>query len=141
MNNLAHITPDLPYEAKKRIRDWRAEGKFNNAFYRVIQQKPLTQCRNCADAGFIMVSFTRAGPFENVPNHRKNETITWFDGNEKAGKGWYIISQTRSYDCQHCERSKKMADEPKAPPMDPELVQVHMKETIKELAKESYLHE
>ena len=122
---MTHITPDLPIAAKEAIRKWRAEGEFNNTFYRVLQQKPMANCQNCGDAGFVMVSFTRAGPFENVPNHRIGETITWFDGNEEAGKGWYIISRTRSFDCQHCKKTTQKTDTP-VPKVDPQKVQTEI---------------
>lgn len=100
-----HVTPDLPNEAVKSVTNWKSESKFNNAFFRVIEQTSEAICKNCGDAGFVMVSFTRAGPFQDVPNHRVGETLTWFEGNQECGKGWYIITNTISYKCHHCESS------------------------------------
>ena len=108
-----HITPDLPREAKIQIKSWRSEGKYNKTFHRILEQYPNAHCKNCGDVGFIMVSFSRAGPFDSVPNNKSGEVLTWFDGNDEAGKGWYIINKTLSYPCQHCEASSKKQDAPR----------------------------
>lgn len=138
---LVHITPDLPQVALNDIKDWRSKSKFNNVYHRVVEQSPIARCRNCGDTGFILISFTRAGPFEDVPNHKVGESITWFDGDEQCGKGWYIITNTISYDCHHCERSRAKADETPKKPIDPEIVQSKMKKLVDEKASKSYLHE
>lgn len=106
-----HITPDLPRGALMEIKEWRSGSKYNNSFYRVLEQTPVAVCKNCGDSGFIMVSFTRAGPFDTLPNHKAGETITWFNGNEQSGRGWYIVVRTISYDCQHCDRLRAKKDE------------------------------
>ncbi len=116
MEHLPHITPDLPGEAKQRIKEWRGEGDFHNTFYRILQQPALVTCKNCGDAGFVMISFTRAGPFDSVPNHRFGETITYYGGSEEVGPGWYIISRTISFDCHHCIKSTQKTDVPKVSP-------------------------
>ncbi len=95
------IKPYLPEGAKQDIRDWTAKNKNHKAFYRVIPQMNAS-CQNCGDALFLMVSFARSGPYSQVPGHRRGESLTWFDGSQSAGAGWYIVARTMQYDCPHC---------------------------------------
>ncbi len=98
------MTPYLPKITKEDIKDWRSRGTYNNAFYRLIDQVGNVTCNNCGDSGFILVSFTRAGPFQEIPNHKSGEILTYFEGNQFAGKGWYIVVKTNSYDCPECRK-------------------------------------
>ena len=98
------VTPYLPKVAKEDIKDWRSKGTYNNAFHRLIDQVGNVTCQNCGNSGFLLVSFSRAGPFESIPNHKSGETLTYFEGNQFAGKGWYIIVKTRSFDCPECRK-------------------------------------
>jgi len=124
-----HITPDLSGRAKGDIKRWRAEGEYNKAFHKVLEQYPGARCKNCGGAGFIMVSFTRAGPFDAVPNHRPGETLTWFEGNNQAGKGWYITNKTISYPCHHCDSANAKQDEPRdTSRVKPETIQAELRE-------------
>ena len=79
-------------------------------------------CRNCAGIGFIYVRMMRAGPFKDVPTTK--DIITWFDGNEYFGKGWYIQGNTMSLICPHCKGGS----------IDPDLLKKHaeMEETLYE---------
>ena len=129
-----HVTPDLPREAKTQIKSWKSEGKYNGTFYRVLEQFPNAKCKNCSDAGFIMVSFTRAGPFNSVPNHKPGEVLTWFDGNAEAGKGWYIVTKTISYPCHRCEASNKKEDEP-VKMVSPETIESELGKQLREWAR------
>lgn len=136
-----HVTPDLPKDAMEKIKLWEKESRYNKVFHRVLEQLSNAECKNCGDAGFIMVSFTRAGPFESVPNIKKNESLTWFDGNELCGKGWYVVEKTMSYPCHHCDGMQRKEDKPKIPPVDPELVQARMRDAADELAESGFWHE
>ena len=97
-----YITPTLPTKANFDIATWRGRGKYHNAFIRPLVQIDGALCKNCVDDGHVRVSYCRAGPFASVPNHKAGETLTWFDGDERSGKGWYIIQNTVSYDCPLC---------------------------------------
>lgn len=108
-HNPRYITPLLPPKAYEDMHSWRSRGQYHMAFVRPLMQiEPLpdgqevVHCKNCVDADFVMVSFVRAGPFARVTNHKRGETLVWFDGNDRAGKGWYIIAHTVSYDCPMC---------------------------------------
>ena len=96
------ITPILSKDARTAISEWNEERTYNNSFHRVIHQVGNITCQNCGDAQFVLVSFARAGPFEAPPNHAKDESLTYFDGNQFCGKGWYIIKRTVSYPCSNC---------------------------------------
>ena len=99
---IRYITPTLPTKARFDISAWRTRGKYHNAFIRPLVQIDGVLCKNCVDDGYVRVSYCRAGPFASVPNHKAGETLTWFEGDEKNGKGWYIIAHTASYDCPLC---------------------------------------
>ena len=101
-NRPIYITPTLPQKAYTDIANWKMKGKYYIAFICALMQADGVHCKNCVDADFVMVSFCRAGPFARVPNHKIGETMMWFDGSELAGKGWFIIKQTVSYDCPLC---------------------------------------
>jgi len=109
MNDILRIkvVPDLPLQAKMEVRAWRKENKHNDAFHKVIEQLDVARCRNCGDYGQVLVSFTKAGPFRDVPNHKRGEVITWFDGDGESGKGWYVVVMTKSYECHHCDNEGK----------------------------------
>jgi hypothetical protein len=97
-----HITPFLSKDSRIEIQEWNARKNEHNAFHRLIDQVGNVECQNCGDFMFLLVSFVRAGPFRSVPNHRVGETLTWFDGDQSHGKGWYIVVKTRSFDCDNC---------------------------------------
>lgn len=124
------VTPDISSQARLEVRTWKAENKCNNAFYKVIEQLDDASCRNCGDYGQVLISFTRAGPFSNVPNHKKGESITWFEGDGECGKGWYIVVITKSYVCHHCDGISK-----KIPSPDVDKSEA-IKQEIEELAEE-----
>ena len=96
------ITPFLSKDAQYQITEWKNKKTTNNAFHRLVEHVGNVECQNCGDAGFLLISFSRAGPFQNVPNHPKGETLTYFEGNQFCGKGWYIIKRTVSYPCSNC---------------------------------------
>ncbi len=93
-----YITPYLPQEAEEDIRNWRAKDK--PAMQRVLPESSHAQCRNCQDSQFVLVSFCKAGPFNQVPGISRGETLTYND--QGPGIGWYIVKQTLSYECPHC---------------------------------------
>lgn len=97
-----HVTPFLSKDSRIEIQDWKNRKEVHNAFHRLIDQVGNVECKNCGDFQFLLVSFARAGPFRSVPNHRVGETLTWFDGDQFRGKGWYIVVKTRSFDCDNC---------------------------------------
>ena len=103
------ITPALPPNAYDDMRSWKSRGKYHTLFIRPLMQvdpfpdgTEVIRCKNCVDADFVMVSFCRAGPFARITNHKKGETLLWFDGDGKQGKGYYINVNTVSYDCPLC---------------------------------------
>lgn len=133
-----HVTPDLPARAKIEIKEWRSKGPYHRTFHRVLEQFSNARCKNCSDAGFILVSFTRAGPFSSVPSHGRKETITWYDGDEHCGAGWYVIVRTESYTCHHCENASPKEEKVT---VDPQGVQQELESVMQGKSEEAWWHE
>lgn len=93
------IAPYLPEEAKEKFREWQLKGKI--AFQKVVPQRKDADCKNCQDIGYIYVSFARAGPFKAPVRTSGDWVISYFDGDESAGKGWYIV-RTQAFLCPAC---------------------------------------
>lgn len=95
-----YITPYLPQAALNDATEWSRKKKV--VFQKVLPEVHGAKCRNCQDAEFVLVSFCRAGPFREVPNHRVGEVLTWFDEGPGVGSGWFIVENTITYTCPHC---------------------------------------
>ncbi len=111
-----YITPYLPREAHELATEWEGKKKHHIAFQYVLASNAHSKCRNCQDFGYVMLRLVKAGPFRQVPNHSKRDTLMWFDGSPGYGKGWYITARTVSFECPHCmgrpeEFTKEQQDE------------------------------
>ena len=95
-----YVTPYLSEQAKQTAKEHRRQGK--PVFVKAMQHYPGTAgyCKNCGGGGVIYLTMISAGPFKDVPAGKKS--ITWFDGDELNGKGWYIIDRTMTFPCQEC---------------------------------------
>jgi len=93
---MTHIIPYLTSTIKDDIAAWSGPK-----FLWVIDQSENARCKNCGDVGYVYVTFCEAGPFRSPPGTRK--PIKWYDGGPDAGKGWYIVGETRAYLCPHCK--------------------------------------
>jgi hypothetical protein len=97
------VTPDLPIEARREMSDWERSSVNHKAFVRVVEQFPNAECKNCGGSGSIYILFARGGPFREAPGHRVGESLTWYPGDGMIGKGWYIIKETKCYQCHRCK--------------------------------------
>ena len=104
-----YISPAVGKDIELRIREWeKAKGK--PVFVRVFRQsEDGSDCKNCAGAGRIYVSYCAKGPwdapsivFSGRGANKKAMPMTWFDGNGIYYKGWYVIEETVPYDCPRC---------------------------------------
>ena len=95
--NDSPITPYLPPTARNEIAAWKASGR--TAFIRAATPLPNVQCKNCADLGYVYVTFCRAGPMKRVPG---SGIAVYYDGGADAGKGWYVVDHTKAFACPHC---------------------------------------
>ena len=95
-----YITPYLSGQASGAAQDHRSKGK--PVFVKALLHNPGTAgyCKNCGGGEVIYLTMASAGPFQSVPATKKS--ITWFDGDEMNGKGWYIIERTVTFPCPEC---------------------------------------
>ena len=96
-----YVIPAYPNSAFKFVERKLEDGR--RIFSRPMPQNASSECKNCVDLGQIYLSVARAGPFTHVPGHRKGESLTWFDGDGKSRKGWYIIVETLAFSCPWCQ--------------------------------------
>ena len=92
-----------PYLPKEAIATAQAHEKTGHAAFVKAYDKahsPLA-CPNCQGMGFVHLVLTKSGP-NSSPS--PGGVLTWFDGNERYGKGWYIIERTLQYDCPECKK-------------------------------------
>jgi len=95
-----YVIPYLPSRVKTEANDWRKKGRA--VFQRIISTREDVLCRNCGDVRYIYLSFCKAGPFQSAPSTKA--VVTWFDGDNINGKGFYIVENTVAYSCPHCEQ-------------------------------------
>lgn len=104
------ITPYIGAEGQRRIRFWE-KSENAPAFVRALASQADSGCRNCADYGVILISFCKYGPSSLPLSHKK--ASTYFPGNTRFGKGWYLIEQTLGISCPACkDRRSKQARRP-----------------------------
>lgn len=103
---MTFITPEFPPEAYTMANNW-SRAKSMPAFAVVVEMtglaEKLCRCKNCADLGMIYLRLPGRGPF---PSPVAGGAITWFDGNERFGKGWYVIEQEQAFVCPACARKQ-----------------------------------
>lgn len=104
---MTFITPTYPKEAILTAKAWAASHNMP-AFAMVIEMQPnvLYHCKNCTDLGILYLKLPSKGPFASPI---LGKVVTWFDGNEAFGKGWYTVEQVLPYACPMCERIKGKA--------------------------------
>lgn len=94
------VTPYLPEDGKATARAHEKSGlpAFIKAYEKSIN--PL-DCPNCQGMGFVLLTLASAGPYNSPLPHR---VITWFDGDDRYRKGWYLIDRTLQFDCPECRK-------------------------------------
>ena len=100
----SYISPYLTAQAKADARSWRAQGKA--VFQRICNVRDGAECRNCSDVRYVYLSFCKAGPFPSAPSTKA--VVTFFNGDNINGKGYYIVKNTVAYPCPHCEQEVPM---------------------------------
>ncbi len=98
------VTPYLPVAAMSEIQSWLSQGFA--VFHRVVPQVNGAGCKNCGDLGVLYVTKCKIGPISS-PRYA-NKSIVWFDGDGRAGKGWYVIDETIAYDCTNCSGADRV---------------------------------
>ena len=94
------VIPYLPKDAETASRAWMAGGK--PAFVKAIQRSEIENgCMNCAGLGVVYVVFADKGPLK-TPVPARYTPCTWFDGDGRYGKGWYVVDRTEGYTCPAC---------------------------------------
>jgi len=98
-NAPTYMTPYLPLEALTMVKAHQANSNMP-AFTWAMNQDPVS-CQNCGGNGEVYLRLAEKGPFSFVPATRK--VITYFDGDGRFGKGWYIIKDTQAFPCPECQ--------------------------------------
>ena len=98
-----YITPRLPNRAHTAGQLHENEGSYNVCLVRAVPTIKRPHCRNCQDVGYVFLSFCTAGPFQHIPAHGKGEKVTYFNGGQGVGKGWFIVRETIQYQCPNCQ--------------------------------------
>ncbi len=93
------VTPFVGADGQRRIRFWEQHER-GPAFVRVITGGEEVRCPNCADYGVVLISFCKYGPTEMPLSQKKPST--YFSGNQRFGKGWYMIEQSLGLECPTC---------------------------------------
>lgn len=93
-----HVTPYLPKAAERIIANHERDYKLP-VFVLAMDIMPGAACRNCGGGGKIYLRRTKAGPFKDP---RPGPVLTWFDGNNRFGRGWYQVADTLIFDCPEC---------------------------------------
>ena len=102
---MTFVTPYLPKLGVITAREHERSGK---ATFIKAYEFSADQCPNCQGMGIVWLIRTDSGPYTKfVPsgawdNHGNLKIVTWFDGNERFGKGWYLIMDTLAYPCPKC---------------------------------------
>lgn len=91
------IIPRLSQEALEEVEE--AHKKNRIVFHRLPSASQRHECSNCRDLGYNIISVAIRGPYQFVPDAA---TITWFDGDHRARKGWYVI-RTMEFPCPICQ--------------------------------------
>jgi hypothetical protein len=86
------IIPRLPDKAELEIKLHRAQKKI--AVQRIVDEIPLSRCRNCMDDGVVYVSFLGTGP--------TRQPVTMAHPSTWVENGWYLIERTAGYPCPLC---------------------------------------
>jgi len=118
------ISPYLPKDAERAVREWTAGGK--PAFVKAMEHS-FTEagCPNCGGGGIVYVVFCDKGPILSPP---AGKVGTWFDGDGRYGRGWYVVSRTDGYTCPECKGIPRHTGRYVLPPKD-------VPESITQLAK------
>jgi len=94
------VTPYLPKDAQALATAHERGGHaaFVKAYDQAFNQ---LVCGNCQGVGFVMLVLTSRGPYSSPS---PSGVLTWFDGDETHGRGWYTIEKTLCYDCPECAK-------------------------------------
>lgn len=92
------ITQTLPPAAVAAAKNWE-KSRGMPAFLQAYQPYP-NSCKFCQGVGFIYLKLCSKGPYQSTISTK--DPVTWFDGNERYGKGWYIIAETMAFECTSC---------------------------------------
>ena len=113
---MTFITPALPEQALRRGAAWEREYKMP-VFARVLEQvTDPAACKNCAGAGIVYLSFASDFLYdtpkivaqskavgEKAERKTSYKPLTYFEGNERFRKGWWVIAETAVFNCSFCE--------------------------------------
>ena len=93
------VTPYLPPVAIAEAKAWEKQGHaaFVKAYDQAINK---LVCPNCQGVGFLMLLLTSAGPHSSPS---PSGVMTWFDGSDTHGRGWYTVERTITYECPECK--------------------------------------
>lgn len=109
------ITPYLPNEALSAVQVHERTTKKPAFVTAYVKSNNPDDCPNCQGIGFVMVKFCKSGPFFTPA--AGTSVITWYEGSERFGAGWYIVEKTQGFPCPKCE-GKPAPIKPFAPPPD-----------------------
>jgi len=94
-----YITPAYPPEAYALAASWESSHR-KPAIALSFQNQYPGQCKNCGGLGGVYMRLTNAGPYSTPLG--LGQISTYFEGNERFGRGWYAVDKTYSYPCPDC---------------------------------------
>src|SRR3990167_2852470 len=94
-----YITPYLPPSAMKTAKDWEASHHMPT-FTWAMDHSIGSTCKNCGGGGVVYLRLMERGPYSTQAAGK--QLITWFDGDERYRKGWYIVKDTLAFACPEC---------------------------------------
>jgi len=93
------ITPYLPTEAYRMAKAHENQCHMPVFTWAMIPEG-VEDCPNCGGGGIVYMRLAERGPF-GTPTTSK--VVTWFDGDGKFRKGWYIVKETMAFPCPKCQ--------------------------------------
>lgn len=93
-----YVTPFLKPEDQAMLDTWMSGYKMP-AFV-LATDNYRAKCQNCCDFTVIYARLCSKGPFSVPPGGMR--AITWYQGDERFGKGWYIIEKSTYFNCPVC---------------------------------------
>ena len=106
-------TPSVPDQAIREKKAWENRYKRPALISVFEQQQHARFCKNCAGMGAVYITFCEAGPSDVVYSGKKPST--YFEGNGRFGKGWYLIGDTQAYKCGMCDGTGNNPDYQRGP--------------------------
>ena len=98
-----YVTPYYPKATLETGKRWERDRNMP-VLVLAFDHLPGT-CPNCSGVGTLYMKLTDKGPL-STPGDAKS-VYTWFDGNERFGKGFYRVAETLVVDCPKCRGEVK----------------------------------